>query len=137
MTDHTENDNKGVYVFNYINDYFGHPCAVFDQLNIAVCWICKNKVSGMLTRYPMNVSIYDWAIANHFFVPKRPDQFQPEFIGRFTSAYLEHYHFEFDDDGNITYGEDVINEHCWSYPHHAPSDCPNHTDYLKKKMRNE
>jgi hypothetical protein len=30
-------------------------------------WIHKNRLTGTLTQYPLDVGIYDWAIDNQFF----------------------------------------------------------------------
>jgi hypothetical protein len=85
--------------------------ACFVSKKQAFTWIMKTKVSGCLTRYPLNISIYDWAISNHYFSPKFPSHNSAKFIQKFSSAYLEHYHFEFDDEGNITSGyEEIIEE---------------------------
>jgi hypothetical protein len=43
---------------------------------------------------PLDTGIYDWAIENGFFSPKRNEQKLGEFVQTFTSAYLEHYHYE-------------------------------------------
>ncbi|MCA9101054.1 MAG: hypothetical protein R3C10_05570 [Pirellulales bacterium] len=47
----------------------------------------------MLTGYPIDVSVYDWAIKQGHFSPKESYQQTPRFISRFSSAYLEHYHY--------------------------------------------
>ena len=48
----------------------------------------------MLTLYPLDTGVYEWAIENDIFTPKEEHQFNPSFIQRFTSASMEHYHFE-------------------------------------------
>jgi hypothetical protein len=68
--------------------------AVFTDKKTADAWISGHRLSGMLTKYPLNTGIYDWALKANKFIPKRDDQKTPEFIGRFTCAYLEHYHYE-------------------------------------------
>ena len=70
------------------------PAAIFADESTARKWIAHNSVSGMLTEYPVGVSVYEWANAKGYWAPKRPDQKTPAFIGRFTSAHLTHYHFE-------------------------------------------
>jgi len=42
----------------------------------------------------MNVSLYDWVIAKGYSTPKKEYQKQPRFIEKFSSAYVEHWHFE-------------------------------------------
>ncbi|MDR0996220.1 MAG: hypothetical protein LBL69_00985 [Zoogloeaceae bacterium] len=68
--------------------------AVFSSLDRAEIWIRQYSVSGMLTRMPVNVSIYDWVISSGYFEPKKDCQTTSKFIQTFTSAYLEHYHYD-------------------------------------------
>jgi hypothetical protein len=88
-----------VWVFNGINHF---PSGIFSSREKAEQWIAKHQLSGCLTKYPMDIGIYEWAIANGAFKPKRPEHSQPKFIGRFSSASLEHYHYE---DGQIPVSE--------------------------------
>lgn len=83
-----------VWVFNGSRATF--PCAVFTSREIAEAWITRNNVQGTLTKYPLDVGAYDFAIQNGWFTPKRDDQRSPEFIQRFTSASQEHYHYDSD-----------------------------------------
>jgi hypothetical protein len=69
-------------------------CAVFSTIETADEWIARVGASGTLTRYPLDVSVYDWVIAEGYWTPKRDDQRTPEFIQRFTSAYTGHHHYE-------------------------------------------
>jgi hypothetical protein len=80
-----------VWVFNGENAI---PSAVFSSRELAEEWIGKNRLTGMLTRYPIDESLYGWAIRNGYFKPKREDQTTPDFIGRFTCASTDHYHYE-------------------------------------------
>jgi len=68
--------------------------AAFSDFEKAGMWIKKYALSGVLTKMPVNQSIYDWAVEIGKFTPKSKLQQTPKFIQRFTSAYLEHYHFE-------------------------------------------
>ncbi len=81
-----------VWIFHGVNSRFGN--AVFTDINIAKAWIKKYKLSGIVTLYPLDISIYDWAIESGFFKPKEPKHLLPDFIEKFTSASQEHYHFE-------------------------------------------
>ena len=85
----TESD---VWVFNGRGGRF--PSGVFATRGAAEEWISKHQLSGTLTRYPVGIGVYDWAIANGQFKPKKPEHRQAEFIGKFTSAGMEHYHFD-------------------------------------------
>ncbi len=70
------------------------PSGVFTGREAAERWIQQHHLSGTLTAYPLDVGVYDWAVARGHFAPKRDDQRSPEFIQRFTSATQEHYHYE-------------------------------------------
>jgi hypothetical protein len=81
-----------VWIFNGEQSHL--PSAVFLNLELAETWIKEKEVSGILTAYPINTSVYEWAIQNGVFSPKHSYQNLPKFIQRFTSASLEHYHYE-------------------------------------------
>jgi len=68
--------------------------AVFTDLKKAEMWIKKHSLSGVLTRMPLNQGVYDWATETNMFTPKSELQQTPTFIQRFTSAYLQHFHYE-------------------------------------------
>ena len=86
---------KQIWVFNGNRNHF--PSAVFTERHLAEAWIEKHKLEGTLTAYPLDVGIYDWAIEEGVFTPKRDDQQSPDFIANFSSASLEHYHFDRED----------------------------------------
>ncbi|MDN2694766.1 hypothetical protein O0882_00390 [Janthinobacterium sp. SUN073] len=67
---------------------------VFSDKDQAILWIESKKLTGVLTKYPVNFGMYDWAIKNDFFTPMKEHEFTPEFEQRFTCASQEHYHFE-------------------------------------------
>jgi hypothetical protein len=81
-----------VWVFNGGGQF---PAAVFTTRTKAEEWIAANRVEGTLTKYPLDVAVYDWALAQGYFVAKRDDQRTPQFKGRFGSASQEHYHYQF------------------------------------------
>jgi hypothetical protein len=70
------------------------PSGAFETQSLAEQWIERHSLSGLLTEYPLNVGVYDWAIGKALFDPKYPSQRDPKFIGRFSSAYLNHFHYE-------------------------------------------
>jgi hypothetical protein len=80
-----------VWIFNGGGQF---PAGAFSTQGHAENWIAEHKLTGTLTRYPLDVGVYQWAIASGAFKIKRPDQELPRFIGRFSSAGLEHYHYE-------------------------------------------
>ena len=69
------------------------PSAVFSNLEKAEAWIKKHKLTGTLTKYPIDISVFDWAIKKEYFSPNE-HHFQPKVIGNFSSASQEHFHYE-------------------------------------------
>ena len=69
------------------------PCGVFESKEKAETIIKKHKLKGTLTKYPVNELVYDWAIENKYFNPKDEKQKTSEFIGNFSTAYQDHYHY--------------------------------------------
>jgi len=63
---------------------------VFTEKDIAETWINKNELSGVLTVYPINRAVYDWAIEKDFFRPVIEKHFSSEFKAGFSSASQEH-----------------------------------------------
>lgn len=84
-----------IFLFSGINGKF--PSGVFSSKEKATQWIETHKLSGMLTQYPIDIGVYEWAIQNDFFTPKYENQKTPKFIQQFSSAYMKHWHF---DNGN-------------------------------------
>jgi hypothetical protein len=70
------------------------PSGVFTDEVLAEDWIRRHSLSGLLTEYPLDTGIYEWTISKGFFEPKYPSQQSASFIGRFTSAYQNHFHFQ-------------------------------------------
>ena len=85
-------DAKWVWVFNGERGNF--PGGIFTALDGAERWIEEHRLSGTLTQYPVDTGVYEWAISKGFFRPSQSHQTTPEFIGRFTSASMEHHHYE-------------------------------------------
>ncbi|MDC1142096.1 hypothetical protein OAU50_03320 [Planctomycetota bacterium] len=80
-----------VWVFNGANMNF--PSGVFSTRERAEEWIQDKRLTGTLTRYPVDVSAYDHSIANGTFRPKGPQHETPEFIGKFSGGEV-HFHYE-------------------------------------------
>lgn len=83
-------DDRFIFVFHGVDAKFA--AGVFESLHDAKRSIATHKMSGMLTRYSMNETAYDYAIRSEFFLPK-PTQSE-SFVQKFTSASQEHYHFQ-------------------------------------------
>lgn len=72
------------------------PCSPREQ---AEGWINANGLQGTLTKYPVDVPVYDFAIQNGWFTQKSDRERSGEFIQRFSSASMEHYHYDGDASG--------------------------------------
>ncbi|RJE77126.1 hypothetical protein BGP78_10170 [Pseudoalteromonas sp. MSK9-3] len=85
-----------VWVFNKNSN--GFSGGVFSTLELAESWIKENKLSGLITKYPLDQGVFDWAIENDMHSIKKEKlaekSKQPNFIGGFTTASQEHYHYE-------------------------------------------
>ena len=81
-----------VWIFNGRKATF--PSGVFAHREQATSWIALHRLSGVLTEYPVGTGTLDWAIANQFFLPKKPEHNQANFIQSFTSARQRHEHYE-------------------------------------------
>jgi hypothetical protein len=90
--DRSSPDYEHVWVFNGEGSHL--PSGVFNDLDAALVWIKQHRLTGLLTAYPLNRGVYDWIVETGRWAPKEPHQFTPRFIGRFSSAYLEHHHFQ-------------------------------------------
>ena len=81
-----------VWVFNGESSRF--PSGIFQLQEEAVAWITRHGLTGTLTKYPLGISVYDWAIETGSFKVRSSKDEQAEFIGKFSSAAQEHLHFE-------------------------------------------
>ena len=80
-----------VWVFNGSKAAF--PSGVFRELSPAEKWIEDNRLTGTLTRYPVDAGAYDWAVLHKLFKPTKDKQRTPEFSGRFSLASFKHHHY--------------------------------------------
>jgi hypothetical protein len=72
----------------------GHwPSGVFSSREAAFQWIAEHHLTGMITKYPVDAGVYDWAVTTGAFRPSKPQHSSSEFIGGFTTAAQEHEHF--------------------------------------------
>jgi hypothetical protein len=83
----------GIWVFQ--NTLAGRFAGgLFTSVERAEEWIKKNRLSGVLTLYPVDVGVYEWAIDHGLFTPKKPHEHEAPFIGGFTTASQPHRHYE-------------------------------------------
>jgi hypothetical protein len=86
-----------VWVFHGAGGRF--TSGVFSSQSQAEDFINRYRLTRTLTKYPVGISAYDWAIQEKFFQPKKPEQYEAGFIQRFTTASQEHYHYDPDELG--------------------------------------
>jgi hypothetical protein len=79
------------------------PKAVFSMAQVAAAWIASQRATCMLTEYPVDISVYEWATGRGYFTPTRDDQRASAFIETFSDASQAHCHFE---DGQPLYALD-------------------------------
>ncbi len=87
-------ENLFVWVFNGNQGNYGFPSAVFSTKEFGENWIKNNKLSGTLSRYPIDIPLYEWAISNDYIKPMKEININPNTIANFTSSHIEHYHYE-------------------------------------------
>lgn len=83
---------KSIFVF--MGESARFPAGAFMDFEIAKEWIEKYALNGVLTKMPIDIGIYDWAISMEYFEPKKEHQEEAKFIQKFSSASLDHWHFE-------------------------------------------
>jgi len=83
---------NSVWVFHGASGRFAS--SVFTSKLKAEEWIKKHNLTGILTEYPLDEGVYDWAIENDFFTVKKDSQRESSFIQAFTTASQEHFHYE-------------------------------------------
>jgi hypothetical protein len=87
-------DREGQFVWIFNGERSSFPGGVFRDLASAESWISRHALSGVLTKYPLGAGAYDHAIEAGLFSPKKDEQRTPGFIGGFSCAGFEHYHYE-------------------------------------------
>lgn len=83
---------KDIWIFHYSGARFSG--GVFTDLASAEIWIKDNSLTGVLTLYPINCGVLDWAMDSGLVEPKQEKLACPKFVGGFTSAHQEHHHYE-------------------------------------------
>lgn len=79
-------------VFVFHGDKANFASAVFTNLDEAEDVISRDGLTGMLTRYPLNETVFGYTVRADLFTPKGNES--GDYIGRFTSASLDHFHYE-------------------------------------------
>ncbi|MFC5821918.1 DUF7710 domain-containing protein [Nonomuraea harbinensis] len=86
-------DSGPTTVWVFLGEDAQWPSGVFRTRDRAESWIKAAKMTGMLTEYPLDTGVYDWAIEHDHFRPRAAHQQTPSFMGRFTTAHQEHFHY--------------------------------------------
>jgi hypothetical protein len=76
-----------VWIFN--GGETGLPVAVFVSREQAEECIERLELSGLLTKYPVGITVYEWAEKNDLLPRKRSNLCPTDF----TTGALEHYHY--------------------------------------------
>jgi hypothetical protein len=82
---------RSVWIFR--GDGANWPSGVFSSEEMAERWIAEHRLTGMITEYPVDVGVYEWAVASGRFRPSKPQHSSSGFIGGFTTAAQEHGHY--------------------------------------------
>jgi hypothetical protein len=83
---------RSIWVFNGVRSTF--PSGVFTSRGLAESWIHENALTGTLTEYPLDISMYDYAISQGLFSPKTEEHTTAFFIGKFTGGGIIHFYYE-------------------------------------------
>ena len=75
---------------------------VFSKLAKTNQWIAENKLTGILTLYPIDQGTYAWATSNGYFSLETEEQKSATFMANFSHSAQEHYHYRNgrEDDGS-------------------------------------
>jgi hypothetical protein len=87
-------DNQQQFAWIFCGPKGRFPGGVFLSLHKAESWVAHHKLTGVLTRYPLDMGSFDWAEANGFVNERLLSKADPDFIGSFSSASFEHFHYE-------------------------------------------
>ena len=87
---------KTVWVFNSVRSQYSGE--IFERIDEAELWIKEHRLTGVLTKYPINSGVLGWA-EEHNLTNIKPEKLQqnkkdPIFVGGFTTASMEHYHYK-------------------------------------------
>lgn len=84
---------ESVWIFHGAGGQF--TSGVFSSKERAIEWIEKYGLEGLLTKYPLDQGVFDWAVENGFTDANQRSS-SAATIQKFSSAAMEHYHFEND-----------------------------------------
>ncbi len=85
----TLGNTAGVWVFNGGGQF---PSGVFSSKEKAEEWIGTHALTGVLTFYPLDEGMYEWAVRHGYFTPKKEHQTTSAFIGEFACGAVHHHY---------------------------------------------
>ena len=84
---------KHVWIFNGTGAQF--PAGAFTSRGLAEEWIRTRRLSGVLTAYPLDEGVFDWARRQNLVTGRARERGNdPAFVGAFSTATQEHYHYK-------------------------------------------
>jgi hypothetical protein len=84
--------DRHVWIFTGAGAAF--PGGVFTSRELAEAWIGARRLSGTLTAYPVDEGCFDWALRVGAVTGRaRTRGDEPAFVGSFTSAVQDHFHY--------------------------------------------
>jgi hypothetical protein len=80
-----------VYVF--MGEGANFPAGIFESKEKAEEVIKRYSLTGILSLYPIDMLLYDWAIEKNISISKGISK-SPKYIGQFSCASVDHFHYE-------------------------------------------
>ena len=81
------------YIYVFSGEVGNFPGGVFDSIENAENWISLHKLTGILSYYPLNTGVFEWAVSSGFIKPEKAAKIPSREIGGFSS-YVDHAHYE-------------------------------------------
>jgi hypothetical protein len=84
----------GMTVWVFMGERGSFPMGVWSSLDLAHRYLHDEQLSGSLTKYEVDVPVYDWAKETGRFKPSKDQQRSLKFRQTFNNQYQEHYIFK-------------------------------------------
>lgn len=82
------------HVYVFMGEGANFPAGIFESKEKAEEVIKRYSLTGILSLYPIDMLLYDWAIEKKYFDIKKEYQKSPKYIGQFSCASVDHFHYE-------------------------------------------
>jgi hypothetical protein len=83
----------GMEVWVFMGERGTFPMGVWSSLDLAHRYIHDEGLTGSLTKYELEVPVYEWAIATGKFKPSKDQHRSLKFRQAFNNQFQEHYTF--------------------------------------------